>query len=176
MNVKFYVTLCMLTTAGLISAQTADFKGIPAKVNKEAWAYRQKLKKIDGMDSMSVDFSVDTFKIERTMALQIEKRPSTQDMNAEMRDATDAYDKLLNNYYTKLMAKLKGADKQTLAKAEKAWLAFRDAEMGLIGVAGKPEYSGGGTIQTNIDNSTYYDLVKQRVTQIFNHYERVSGF
>lgn len=57
--------------------------------------------------------------------------------------------------------------------AQKAWLQFRDTESKLIKTLSKDEYSGGGTIQSNIVTSSYADLVVKRCIDIFNYYDNI---
>jgi len=170
------LSICILSiSCSLASAQTGvNELQVQKSVNNEAMALAQRMKSIDGNDSISIAFSVDTFRIERTMELRLEQESNTHAMNAQMENATEAYDKLLNRYYQQLLKILQGEDKKTLITAQRAWIAFRDAELSMIGTAGKEQYSGGGTMQSNINAASYLDLVKQRTVQIFNHLDRAS--
>ena len=49
-------------------------------------------------------------------------------------------------------------------------MAFRDAEGALIALMMKEEYSGGGTIQSNIATHNYTMLIIERTNAIFNYY------
>ncbi len=98
---------------------------------------------------------------------------STVGMNITVDEMTSSYDKLMNKYYNKLLKILKPDDKKILVTAQKAWLAYRDAEAKLIGKMTKEEYSGGGTIQSNIATGSYSDLVVKRAIEIFNYYDGI---
>ena len=80
---------------------------------------------------------------------------------------------MLNKYYNKLLKILKPEDKKILVTAQRAWLAYRDPEAKLIGTMTKEEYSGGGTIQSNIATGAYSDLVAKRTIEIFNYYDAI---
>ena len=58
-----------------------------------------------------------------------------------------------------------------LIEAQRKWLAFRDAELHLLGVLTKDEYSGGGTMQSNILGASYADRIVNRVVELFSMME-----
>ncbi len=95
-------------------------------------------------------------------------------MNQACYDAAKQYDLLLNKYYRKLSAVLKGEDKKILISARKSWLAFRDAEIRFVEVVSKEEYSGGGTVQALTESSYYLELIKSRTVGLFDHYVRAT--
>ena len=82
-------------------------------------------------------------------------------LRQQMRDAgyeaATLYDSLLNKYYKKFLAVLKGEDKKNLLQAQKSWLAFRDNETKLVETISKDQYSGGGTMQQLTESSEYLD-------------------
>ena len=94
-------------------------------------------------------------------------------MNVTIDQQTTSYDKLMNKYYGKLLKALKPEDKKVLIAAEQSWMAYRDAENNLINTMTKDEYSGGGTIQSNIRMGAYSDLVIQRTIAIFNYFNNI---
>jgi uncharacterized protein YecT (DUF1311 family) len=98
---------------------------------------------------------------------------STVGMNITVNEMTSTYDKLMNRYYNKLLKILKPEDKKILVTAQKAWITYRNAETKLIGTLTKEEYSGGGSIQSNIATGSYSDLVVKRAIEIFNYYNGV---
>lgn len=57
-------------------------------------------------------------------------------------EAYAAWDKELNRTYQELMAVLKGEDQEQLRRAQRAWLAYRDAQIELWWAPGI--YGGGG--------------------------------
>jgi uncharacterized protein YecT (DUF1311 family) len=145
---------------------------INTDVEKLIPAFKKSLKE-KNLSNDAIEFAVDTFKIENVTAKKMDINYSTAGMNHAVNDATDAYDKLMNKYYNKLLKLLQPEDKKILLAAQKAWLGYRNAENNLIDAMTKKEYSGGGTIQSNIATGAYSDLIKQRTISIFNYYNNV---
>ncbi|GAO43569.1 lysozyme inhibitor LprI family protein [Flavihumibacter petaseus] len=146
-------------------------KQIETRVNQDIELTKARLKAEDWSPEQR-EYIVDTMRIERLFAATIEIDYSTAGMVNAGYEARQQYDVLLNKYYKKLMAILKGDDKNTLVQAQKAWLAFRDAEFKLIGIVSKEEYSGGGTMQSLIDSAQFLAIVKQRTQELFDHLTR----
>lgn len=180
-----YLFFLVLIAAGHIPAQGQQGKDpvdvTPAiqqriwqEIEKEVPAFRQKLVQ-DGEDDIQVGFSTDTFRVERFVAKWID----TDYRDFGMRDAVHAgaqlYDSLLNKYYQQLLRLLQGDDRKILIQAQKAWVAFRDAEAKLIFTAGKEQYSGGGTIQPLMTAALYMEMIKSRVIAIFDHLVRAGA-
>jgi uncharacterized protein YecT (DUF1311 family) len=149
-----------------------DLQKIKAGIEKEIPAFKQNLSKRE-LTADQIEFSVDTFRIEQLGSKWMEIDYSTVGMRAAVNEKTASYDKLLNRYYNKLLKVLKPEDKQTLIAAQRAWIAYRDAEGKLIGVMTKEEYSGGGTIQSIIATGSYSSLVFKRTLEIFNYYDEI---
>ncbi len=145
---------------------------IKAEVDKEAILLKQKLSK-DDYSAERIEFSIDTFKIEQIVSKRIDIDYSTAGMNIAVSEKTTAYDKLLNKYYNKLLKSLSAEDKKVLIAAQKSWLAYRDAELLLIGTMTKDEYSGGGTIQSMIATGSYSALIVRRTVEIFNYFDGI---
>jgi uncharacterized protein YecT (DUF1311 family) len=145
---------------------------IKADIEKEIPAFKQKMSK--EMNTDKIEFSLDTFRIERICAKRMDIDYSTAGINTSVDMLTAAYDQLMNKYYNKLLKLLKPEDKMVLVTAQKAWLVYRDAEAKLIGTMTKEEYSGGGTIQSNIATGSYSSLVVKRAIDVFNYYDDVS--
>ncbi len=143
---------------------------IKSDVEKQVQVFK---KQLDGKDlsALEVGFTLDTFRIERTTSMKMNVDYSTAGMNQAMNEKAIAYDLLLNNYYKLLIGVLKPADKTALIAAQRAWLTFRNAEQKLITTLAKTEYSGGGTIQSNIIYGSYTDLVVKRTLAIFDYYK-----
>lgn len=147
-------------------------KKINAEADREAAAYRKTLK-LEDHSADWIEFSTDTFRIARINDKRMDVDFSTQGMNETVMETAGAYDRLLNKYYKKLLNWLKPEDKPVLIAAQRAWLAYRDAERKLIGVTRKEEYSGGGTIQSNIYTGMYASMVETRAVEIFNYYDEL---
>jgi len=121
---------------------------------------------------ISVNFQVDTFKIERLLSKRISIDYSTTGMVTATFDSEKEYDKLLNKYYQILLKKLNESDKEILKKSEKNWLQFRESERKLNLEIAKEQYSGGGTIQSVIIASGYVELTKKRLLEIYIYLSR----
>lgn len=147
-------------------------KKITSEVESQIPKLKLKLSKQE-FNPDEIEFAIDTFRIETIASKRINIDYSTTGMNISVDELTVAYDKLLNKYYGKLMKLLEPEDKKVLISAQKAWLAFRDAELNLIGTMTDEKYSGGGTIQSNIRIGSYSSLVVQRTIKIFNYYNDI---
>ena len=123
------------------------------------------------MTTVQIEFSVDTFKIEQIASRRMDIDYSTASINSTINVLTASYDILLNKYYQKLLKSLKIEDRKVLVNAQSAWIAYRDAEAKLIWTMKNVEYSGGGTIQSNIATLNYNYMVKHRVIEIYSYYE-----
>lgn len=170
---KLLFSLCMIALfqVALKAQHTPEIeKELNAKVEKLAIDFKKKLIKeqTSGSDFWTT-FKVDTFRIERYVDLRMEKDYSTQGMNFAMREGETRYDKLLNNYYKMLLQKMKAEDKKLLVEAQKAWLDFRDKEIKLTSKLLSPEYTGGGTMYSNIVTGKIYQLTKDRVLELAQH-------
>ena len=146
---------------------------IKLNIEKDAINLKKQLEKANE-NEVVVEFRIDTFKIERFMEEYIKLDFSTAGMRESGYHAASAYDTLLNKYYKKLLAILKGDDKKILIQAQKAWITFRDSETKLVEVISKDEYSGGGTMQQLTESSMYLDLIKNRLSEIFSHFTRAT--
>lgn len=148
---------------------------IRAKINqaiiKSVERRKQELLKAEESEQ-TIEFTLDTLRVEILMAKTMEYDYSTVSMNDASYYAARQYDSLLNKYYKRLLSVLKVADKNTLIKAQKAWIVFRDSEMKLVDTMSKEEYSGGGTVQQLIDSSAYLAFIKSRAVALFEHYSR----
>ncbi len=145
---------------------------IKSEVELMVPAFKKKLATQD-LTPEEVEFSLDTFRIEQIVSKRMDIDYSSVGMLLTVNDMTKSYDKLMNRYYNKLLKILKPEDKKVLIAAQKAWIAFRDAESRLIALMSQEQYSGGGSIQANIAVSAYNDLVENRTGEIFNYYDRV---
>jgi len=144
--------------------------GIKTEIGNKAIKYKATLLKTE-MTPAQREFSVDTFKIEQIVLKRMDIDYSTAGMNETINDLTASYDILLNKYYQKLLKSFNLEDKKVLVAAQRAWMSFRDSEATLIWTMTKDEYSGGGTIQSNIATISYSHMVKQRAIEMFNYYD-----
>lgn len=140
-----------------------------ANQKKEATAlitsFKKKYAEENSYDSeVCLEFAVDTFAISRCEEMLIDKDSSTYGMVSAIDAASSDYDVLLNKYYQKLRSKLSAGKKAELTKAQKAWLAFRDADTAYA-AATMPE----GTMYRVVIASMYEERIKQRVIQLFDY-------
>ena len=176
---RFCLTLLLLNLCFTVFAQTNDpqevtpalLKTIKEEALAESKSYKAALDSTKAFSADFIEFMTDTFVINRVANRMTDVDYSTYGINNAIDESVKAYDKLLNKYYNKLLDRLKGDDKQVLIEAQRKWLAFRDAELHLLGVVIKDEYSGGGTMQSNILGSTYADRIVNRVVELFYLYE-----
>ncbi len=145
---------------------------LKADVEKQVPAFRQKLQR-KGFSNDRIEFTIDTFRIHQLLHKRISIDYSTIGMNTSVYEMGVSYDILLNKYYKKLKSALTPEDQKTLITAQKAWLAFREAESKLIMTMTADQYSGGGTIQSNISAGSIQDLLMQRTIEIFQYYDNI---
>ncbi|WPR70617.1 lysozyme inhibitor LprI family protein [Flavobacterium sp. NG2] len=144
---------------------------LKAQVEKEAAKYKDSLAKAGGSFSqpLDIEYKTDVYRIEKLADKKIKIDYSTAGMSNAIYELNSDYDKLLNKYYGILLKKLSIKDQEKLKVTQRNWLKFRDSEIELIGIIAKEEYSGGGTIQSNIRASRISDLTKNRLIEIKEH-------
>lgn len=91
-------------------------------------------------------------------ALDCKKAETQMEMEACAGKSLDAADRKLNAIYTKLMKQLGSADKRKLRQAQRAWIAYRDAQC-----AFNASGSEGGTIQPTIILDCKEDLTNAQI-------------
>lgn len=174
-RIYFIVAICFFSQ--LSFGQTFESTAITKKtlerltkeVDKEAEIYRKAVDQTVKEPALT-EFTIDTFRIERLARERSALDYSTSDMNITTYQMIDAYDKLLNKYYKRLLDLLKAEDKDVLIQAQRAWLSYREKESKLRGTLKKEEYSGGGTIQSILANNDQLDFLKERVIDLFYYY------
>lgn len=179
---RIFFFLLVLFSAKSAIAQRSDgptevTSALEKKLRKEVANESLVLKRTllnEELSSFDIEFSLDTFLIERYMEKYIEYDYSTVGMRNSAYDAAYKYDSLLNKYYKKLLAILKPTDKRSLIQAQKSWIAYRDSELKLIDTLSREEYSGGGTVQGLIDSSLNLELIKERLLKIISHIQRAT--
>jgi uncharacterized protein YecT (DUF1311 family) len=145
---------------------------IKSDIEKQIPAIKQALAKKE-LTGDQIEFAIDTFRIEALSQKVMEIDYSTAGMVTATGELADGYDKIMNKYYNKLLKTLSPEDKKILIAAQKAWLAYRDAEAKLIGTMTKETYSGGGTIQSILATDTYSQMIVSRTLEIFNFYDGI---
>jgi uncharacterized protein YecT (DUF1311 family) len=145
---------------------------LKAEVERDVPAFRKKIQK-NYWSNDQMEFAVDTFRIQRLLEKRMHIDYTTMGMNTTVEEMGKSYDVLLNKYYKKLKSALQPEDQKTLVTAQKAWLAYREAESKLIITMTADQYSGGGTIQSNISVGSITDLLVVRTLEIFNYYDRI---
>jgi uncharacterized protein YecT (DUF1311 family) len=145
---------------------------LKAEVEREVPAFRKKIQK-NNWSNDKIEFAIDTFRIERLLDKRMDIDYTTIGMNTTVHEMGESYDVLLNKYYKKLKSALQPEDQKTLISAQKTWLAFREAESKLIITMTADQYSGGGTIQSNISVGSITNLLIERTLEIFNYYDRI---
>ncbi|NRS88557.1 uncharacterized protein YecT (DUF1311 family) [Flavobacterium sp. 7E] len=172
---KSRLLLFLLLSAAFVNAQEgltpAKLAEIEAQVDKQALKFKDSLiKRNAGADfSLHNEFETDIYRAEKLADKKVEVDYSTAGMTSAIVDLNKDYDKLLNKYYAILMKKLQPKDQEKLKISQRNWIKFRDSEDELIGIITKTEYSGGGTIQSNIMAGRISDLTKSRLYFIKGH-------
>ena len=167
--------ILILLSGALANAQEEITKTKLAEINREVaqetTKYKDSLTKAGGayVDPLDIEFKTDIFKIEQTAKKKIDIDYTTAGITTYVMELNKDYDKLLNKYYTILLKKLSTKDQEKLKETQRNWLKFRDSEIQLIDVVSKDEYSGGGTIQSNIQASRIKELTEARLIDIKNH-------
>jgi len=116
-----------------------------------------------------ITFILDTLRIERKMALQIEKDYSTAGMINAGSTAIDSYDELLNKYYMQLLKTLDNDDQTLLRQAQRDWLKYRDTELEFNGTFTEYKNTGGGTMYGPLALSRVLEITRQRVLDIYSY-------
>jgi uncharacterized protein YecT (DUF1311 family) len=171
--VLFWTLAFSQSSDGPVEVTPAMEKKIRQDIEKAVVPFRQGKKKTGDTD-LSIEFAVDTFRIEQYMEKYMDHDYSTAGMRAATYEAAHLYDSLLNKYYKMLLAVLKPEDKKVLIQAQKAWISYRDSELKLVDIVSKDEYSGGGTMQQLIDASYYLEMIKSRTIEIYHHLGRAT--
>ncbi len=123
----------------------------------------------DPGEAITIEFALDTFRIERLVSKKIDFNSSTIGMLQATYDKEKDYDQLLNKYYNKLIEMLNEEDKAILITAQKNWMSFRDSERIFNQLISRDEYSGGGTIQKLLVADRYTDITKKRVLELHTY-------
>ena len=151
----------------------ADLKKLQQEIEKEVVKVRKQLTakeySSDFDKQITVDFKIDTLRIEKLFSKKLEIDYSTAGMVNASYEAEIEYDKLLNKYYQILIKKLDPVDKEIFRKSQKNWIAFRDSERKFNSAISKDEYSGGGTMQRIIVASGYLEITKKRLFEIVDY-------
>jgi uncharacterized protein YecT (DUF1311 family) len=87
---------------------------------------------------------------------------SQADLDQQAQDQYDKADKELNVTYKKLMALLDDQGKQKLVAAERAWVAYRDAQADFDADA----QARGGTMEPEAYSLSALDLTQQRIKEL----------
>ena len=175
---KNRLLLLLLLSVTLANAQSeitnAKRIEIKAQVEKETNKLKDSLTKTNnGSDiPLDIEFKTDVYRVEKLADKKVGIDDSTSGMTTAIVELNNDYDKLLNKYYAILMKKLQPKDQEKLKIAQRNWVKFRDSEIQLIATVSKNEYSGGGTIQSNIMAGRISDLTKNRLYVIKEHLDQ----
>ena len=154
----------------------SDLVRYKQEILQNALTLKQELLKKDYLSEFEkqiiIDFKIDTYLIEELLSKRISVDYSTAGMTNATYDAEVEYDKLLNKYFQLLLKKLKDSDKEILKQTQRNWIQYRDSERKLNIIISKDEYSGGGTIQSNIVAGGYLEITKKRVIELYDYLTR----
>ena len=101
--------------------------------------------------------------IDAWLAECMEKDPSSQGTNSCLGRAYEKWDAELNRVYRELSGKLDAGERAALRDAQRAWVAFRDGELGWLG-----KFYGGlqGSMYGNMLAADRAELVRRRVMEL----------
>jgi hypothetical protein len=122
--------------------------------------------------STSISFRVDTFLVEDFLLRRLEYAESTKDMKEAFNQAEAEYEKLIDKYFAILYNKVNATDKQAVRSNHESWIAYEIAEIALMRVLYKEDYTGGGTIQSINYAAELMHLKKERAIA---YYEKLLG-
>ena len=174
------VFLSLMLLFSLFSFAQADpqeitperLRKIKAEAEIETAEYMRKLDTLELIHEEIV-FKRETYLLDLIREKKTDMDYTTYGMNKATSEWADGYDSLMNKYYNRLLKLLSPEDRKILIAAQKAWLTYRDAEGKLITMMMNDEYSGGGTIQSNIATNNYCLLIVERTNSIFNYYSTI---
>lgn len=170
LQLKDSMEFLMQKQDGLTIAQWTE---IQLQVNHLVKQLKDSLESIDvsinEKHELTLMFALDTLKIERTLALSLEVNYTTAGVVNAIGYAHVQYEKLLNKYYSILLAKLDKEDREVLRKAQREWLKFRDYEQELIYLLSQDKYSGVGTIQNVLVSDSIYEVTRSRTIQLYQY-------
>lgn len=122
-------------------------------------------------ESIELEFSSDTTKVEKEIAEMLDKDYSTLGMIEVALEYERKYDILLNKYYKLLSSKLTVEGRRALQVSQRNWIKFRDSEKALISEINNQTYdeAGGGTIWGVITSNSRAEITKKRVVELYNY-------
>ncbi len=155
----------------------AKLKKEKAKIEQEAKELKAKLEKevtsTVFLKKITIDFTVDTFGIERLIKAKQEIDPSNASLYNSYLSAESEYKKLVDNYYQLLLSKLNDTDKAILQQSQNSWMQYYNSELNLNNTVSKDEYTGGGTMQGLFVAYSVYDFTKTRAIRLYRYLSRM---
>ena len=100
--------------------------------------------------------------------LEIDSNQTTYGMIQCTAVAREEWDKEMNKFYKMLMDTLGSEEKETLRKAQRHWLEYRDNE---VAFAGSMYYNMQGTMWRVVAAGRICDIVKQRAVELKEYYD-----
>jgi uncharacterized protein YecT (DUF1311 family) len=148
-----------------------------AKIEQEAKELSAKLEKditsTAFLKQITIDFTVDTFKIERLIMAKQKIDPSNASIYNSYLSAESEYKKLVDNYYQLLLSKLNDTDKAILQQSQNSWMQHYNSELNLNNTVSKDEYTGGGNMQGIFAAYSVYDFTKFRAIRLYRYISRM---
>lgn len=173
------ITVVFMLLFNAVNAQQKTLEKLKKEVEIEGQHFRDSLVTHtkheitdDKIINRRIDHQVAMYKISLLEKKRLAQDYTTLAMVEAVMYSESQYDSLLNVYYNMLMDRLSEPDKEVLRTAQRNWLKFRDAEKQLIFTVAKDEYSGGGTMQRNINASFITYLTQQRMLDLYDHLDR----
>jgi len=155
----------------------AKLKKEKAKIEQDAIKLKSELKKsvksTAFLKQIIIDFSIDTFIIERLILAKQKLNPSNVNVANSYVMAEASYQKLLEKHYQLLLGKLNGQDQEILRQSQFYWMQLYNSEINFSNTISKDEYSGGGTMQELFKTHTILKFTKSRVVNVVQYLSRM---
>lgn len=169
--IRYFLTIVLVLHLNLIQAQNISIEDslqIENQIEKEEELLKQKLLK-ENKPEHQIQFTIDTFKIEKRMDLRLEIDYSTAGMLVAGGNTTDDYDHLLNKYYGQLLKVLDKEDQPIFQQAQRDWITYRDSELEFNGTFTAYKNTGGATMFGPLALSRVLEITRQRVQDIYSY-------
>jgi len=123
----------------------------------------------EGKTILNATFTVDTFKVERTMKLKMGMDTSKTEQVVAITDAEIEYDFLLNKYYKILLDRHDEKAQKSLVLAQKKWIKYRDDEIAMTEKFYDEQKGGNPDEKAVAKAAEHLELTKERVIELYKH-------
>lgn len=143
-----------------------ESRRLKAKLEKELYAS-------DWYKEQYITFVVDTFRIGRFVRLWLEDHQTHGDWQWTLSYSVIEYTKVMKKLLATLRHTLEPEDATLLVTNQKLWEKYIESERRVNEMLTQGRYSGGGTIQGSIQANRNFEMVKQRVFDLYDYLIRI---